>query len=195
MIKEQAFESLTGKFLIAMPALADPNFFQSVTFICEHNEEGAMGLMINRETEDVTVGEVITQLGLDWPEQNIADKRAFLGGPMDTDRGFLIHSPVGNWEATIAVDDAVNEPLGITSSLDIMQAIAQGDAPRKMLLVLGYAGWGPGQLERELAQNAWLSGPGSQEILFDTPCEDRRVAAAALLGVDLSLLSSDVGHS
>lgn len=194
MSKEKECDVLTGKFLIAMPALNDPNFFQSVTYICEHNADGAMGLMINRES-DVTVGEVITQLGLEWPAQHIADKRAYLGGPMNPDRGFLIHEPVGKWEATITVGDASNNTLSITSSLDIMQAIANGEAPEKMLLVLGYAGWGPGQLERELSQNAWLSGPGSHEILFETPSDERRDAAAALIGVDLSLLSSDVGHS
>lgn len=183
-------EFLTGKFLIAMPALSDPNFFHSVTFICEHNAEGALGLVINRQTA-VTIGEVLTQMGLDWPQQQIADQRVFHGGPVEPERGFVIHQPLGHWDATINI----NEKLGVTSSKDIIEALSKGSGPDRVLMVLGYAGWGPGQLEEEMASNFWLSGPADPEIIFSLPDDQRWEAAAKHMGVDLALISNDVGHA
>lgn len=182
--------NLTGQFLVAMPALNDPNFFHSVTFICEHNEEGAMGLVINRPTS-ITLGEVISQLGFEWPESKIADQIVFQGGPCETERGFVIHKPVGQWDATIDVGGE----FGVSSSRDIMEGIAEGKGPDQLLVTLGYAGWGPGQLEQEMAENAWLSVPADAAIIFETDTEKRWEAAAKAVGVDLNLLSNDVGHA
>ena len=181
---------LSGQFLIAMPALDDPNFFHGVAFICEHNEDGAMGIVINRPT-DISVGEILTQLGLEWPEQDVADQMVLQGGPVETERGFVIHSPVGEWNATIDAGDNI----GISSSKDILQAISEGKAPDKMLITLGYAGWGPGQLEEEMAANTWLSVAADPDIIFNTPFEKRWEAAAQSVGIDLNLLSNDVGHA
>ena len=183
-------EYLSGQFLIAMPALDDPNFFHGVAFICEHNEDGAMGLIINRPTA-ISIGEILTQLGLEWPRQDVADQMVLQGGPVETERGFVIHTPVGDWNATIDAGDNI----GISSSKDIMQAISEGKEPEKMLITLGYAGWGPGQLEQEMAANTWLSVAADPDIIFNTPFENRWEAAAQSVGVDLNLLSNDIGHA
>ncbi|HKK13960.1 MAG TPA: YqgE/AlgH family protein [Gammaproteobacteria bacterium] len=179
---------LTNHFLIAMPTLADPNFSHTVTYICEHNEEGALGIVINR-TMDMQVSEILSHLEIettgDYP-----DLPVYMGGPVQQDRGFVLHEPLGHWEATLPVTDSV----GLTASRDILAAIARGEGPARQLIALGYAGWGAGQLEQELAQNAWLSGPADSRILFDTPDGERWQAAAALLGVDLNLISGDAGH-
>ena len=181
---------LNGHLLIAMPALDDPNFFHSVTFICEHNSEGAMGITLNRGTT-VTVGEVITQLGYEWPEQDMADLKVYQGGPVETERGFVIHQPLGEWDSTVKVDDQT----GVTSSRDILEAISKGEGPERVFIALGYAGWGPGQLEKEMAANAWLSAPFEPEIIFSVEDDQRWEAAAKSVGVDLNLLSNDVGHA
>lgn len=183
--------SFKGHFLIAMPNLLDPNFVKSVTFICEHNQDGAFGLVINNET-DATVGEVFAQLDIESrPDNPYIEQKVFVGGPVDTERGLILHRPVGNWASTICQ----NDDLGVTSSLDILRDIADDKAPEDFMICLGYAGWGAGQLEEEIAANAWLNGPADYDIIFKTPVLDRWQAAAGLLGVDLSLLSSDVGHA
>jgi len=188
-MNEQSY--LSGHFLIAMPNLQDPNFNRTVTFICEHNANGAFGVVINRQV-DADVGEILSQLDISVTENNpYIEKKIFLGGPVEVSRGLVLHSPIGHWGATLVkIGD-----IAITSSLDIMRAIAHGEAPEKFLLSVGYAGWGPGQLEQEMVENAWLNGPADAKIIFDTPVEERWDAAAALLGIDLSLLSSDVGHA
>ena len=170
--------------------LADPNFFHTVTYVCEHSREGAMGIVINRPLS-VTVGEVLEQMGI-TPEDGdtVRNQPVFLGGPVQRERGFVIHQPIGNWEASLAVTDTI----GVTTSKDILMAMASGAGPRRSLVALGYAGWGAGQLEREIAANAWLSGPADLRILFDTPIDRRWHAAAMVLGVDLNLLSGEVGH-
>lgn len=182
--------SLTHQFLIAMPALQDPNFFHGVTYICEHNEQGAMGILINRPL-DITLGEIFRQLDIDAPRDDINGQPVFFGGPVQNERGFVIHHPLGNWETTLPV----TKQLGVTSSRDILAAIADGSGPELSLVALGYAGWGPGQLEEEMAQNAWISVPASEALIFSTPAAERWQAAAALGGVDLSRLSGDVGHA
>lgn len=183
-------ESLSNHFLIAMPALSDPNFRHTTTFICEHNDEGALGLVINRPI-DLQLGDILDHMGIEAGSSEIATLPVHMGGPVQNDRGFVLHEPLGNWEATLKV----TQTTGITSSRDILEAIARGEGPERYFITLGYAGWGAGQLEQELAANAWLSGPASTRIVFETPCEDRWEAAAALLGIDLKLISGDAGHA
>ena len=182
--------SLINQFLIAMPGLEDPNFFHSVTFICEHNEEGAMGLVINRPL-NMQLGEILEHIHVQDASSEARQLPIYLGGPVQQERGFVLHSPLGEWESTMKVTDRI----GITSSLDILHAIAAGEGPEQKLISLGYAGWGAGQLEQELADNAWLSGPADPDILFNTPNEEQWKAAAASLGVDLDLLSGEAGHA
>lgn len=182
---------LTEHFLIAMPALEDVNFHHTVTFVCEHNENGALGIVINRLT-DISLGEVMKQMGLEWPEdEDTANQRIFWGGPVEPERGFILHQPLGDWEATIDI----NGVIGLTSSRDVIQALQKGEGPEQSLVALGYASWGPGQLEQEMADNAWLSGPADEDIIFKLDPEDRWQAAAQLVGVDLDRLSNDVGHA
>ena len=183
-------QSLSNHFLIAMPALDDPNFHHTTTFICEHDEDGALGVVINRPL-DMQLGEILQHMDIKACDESIAARQVYMGGPVQNDRGFVLHEPAGDWEATLMVTDSI----GITSSRDILHAIAAGKGPDNAIITLGYAGWGAGQLEQELADNTWLSGPASSRIVFDTPSEQRWQAAAALLGVDLNLLSSDTGHA
>ena len=182
--------SLSNHFLIAMPALEDPNFHHTTTYICEHDEEGALGIVINRPS-NMQLGEILQHMDIEAGSEEIASQTVYMGGPVQTDRGFVLHEPDGDWEATLRVTDNIY----VTSSSDILAAIAAGKGPDKSLIALGYAGWGAGQLEQEIAADAWLSGPASPEILFETPCEQRWLAAAALLGVDLNLLSGEMGHA
>jgi putative transcriptional regulator len=183
-------ESLSNHFLIAMPSLEDPNFHHTTTYICEHDENGALGIVINRPL-NMKLGEILQHMDIKASSEKISSLPVYLGGPVQNDRGFVLHEPLGDWEATLQVSDSI----GITSSSDILAAIAAGEGPEKALVTLGYAGWGAGQLEQEIAANAWLNGPASTEIVFNTPCEQRWLAAAALLGVDLNLLSGDMGHA
>lgn len=184
------FQSLTNHFLIAMPGLADPNFAHTVTFICEHNAEGAMGIIINRPI-DVTIGEILKQSEIEPSDSFDTEAPAFSGGPVQPEYGFVLHSPPGPWESSLTVSDRI----GVTTSRDILTAIAHNEGPRAYLIALGYAGWGAQQLEREMASNTWLSHPADPRILFETPVEKRWSAAAALLGIDLNLMSSEVGHA
>ncbi len=181
---------LTNHFLIAMPGLADPNFSHTVTYICEHNDKGAMGIVINRPME-ITLNDVLEQLEIEPSLSVDTACQIYEGGPVQREHGFVIHSPVGVWESSLEV----TESIAVSTSRDILTAIAHGEGPRRYLIALGYAGWGAGQLEQEMADNAWLSGPASEEILFEMPTEKRWSAAAALLGVDLNLLSSETGHA
>jgi len=183
-------ESLSNHFLIAMPTLEDPNFHHTATYICEHDEDGALGLVINRPL-NMCLGDILRHMDIEASSEEISSQPVFMGGPVQNDRGFVLHEPSGNWEATLRVTN----DIGVTSSSDILAAIAAGKGPRRTLITLGYAGWGAGQLEQEIAANAWLSGPASPDIVFDTPYEQRWFAAAALIGVDLNLLSGDMGHA
>lgn len=182
--------NLTQHFLIAMPAMADPHFSKTLTFICEHNEQGALGVVVNRPI-DLTLHELLGQIEI--KPANDACKRipVHYGGPVQTDRGFVLHAPAGAWKSTLAVGDS----LGLTTSKDILQAVAQGEGPQKMLITLGYAGWAPGQLENELAQNAWLTVAADERVLFETVAENRYDASLKLLGIDLAMLSDDAGHA
>lgn len=182
--------TLSNHFLIAMPALDDPNFHHTTTYICEHDEDGALGVVINRPL-NMRLGEILKHMDIEPGNEEISSRPVYMGGPVQSDRGFVLHEPAGDWEATLKVTDKIS----ITSSRDILQAIAAGKGPEKAIITLGYAGWGAGQLEQELVANTWLSGPASSKIVFDIPSEDRWTAAAALLGIDLNLLSTDTGHA
>lgn len=181
---------LTGQFLIAMPNLADPNFFHTVTYLCEHSPAGAMGLVINRPTE-LTLAELAAQLDMEITEPELAATPVYHGGPVQTERGFVLHPGQEDWDNTLQVTPHIS----LTMSQDILEAIAQGVGPEQFLITLGYAGWGEGQLEEEIAANAWLNGPAAPDILFETPAEARWQAAAQHLGIELDLLSSDIGHA
>ncbi len=181
--------TLTNQFLIAMPALADPNFQRSVTYICEHSPEGAMGIVINRPL-DITLGDVLQHMKIPT-EGGIGATRVFMGGPVQPDRGFVLHHPARRWDSTLRI----TEELAVTTSRDILEHMAEGDGPNDALVALGYAGWGAGQLEQELADNVWLSAPADQHILFDTPWQQRWTAAAKLMGIDLAQISDQIGHA
>lgn len=170
--------------------MADPNFSHTVTYICEHNADGAMGLVINR-LMDISLGEVLDQMDIEASRKLDTTVAIHQGGPVQPEHGFVIHSPAGAWESSLNI----TEEIALSTSRDILAAIAHAEGPARYLIALGYAGWGPGQLEQEMAQNTWLSGPATLEILFELPLEKRWAAAAALLGVDLNLISSDIGHA
>ncbi len=181
---------LRHQFLIAMPSLVDSHFHHTVTYLCEHNDDGAMGLVINRPL-GLSLSDLLDHLAIPNRSEQTAQIPLYAGGPVERERGFVIHRPLGNWDATLPIQD----DIGVTTSKDILQAIACDQGPEQKLITLGYAGWGSGQLEREMAENAWLSGPMTPEILFDMAYRDRWTAAAKLIGVDLRLLSSDAGHA
>ena len=180
--------NLTNHFLIAMPAMADPNFSGTVTYICEHSPNGALGLVVNRAS-DLTMGHLFEQVGIDLSDRTLAAAPVLAGGPVRPDCGFVLHRPRGQWSSTLKV----NEHLALTTSRDILEAMARGEGPRDALVALGYAGWGPGQLEREIAGNAWLTLPAEASVLFDVPLERRAHVAALQLGINLDLLSSSCG--
>jgi putative transcriptional regulator len=181
---------LVNQFLVAMPSLNDPNFHQSVVYICEHNAQSALGIVVNKPT-DMVLNDIFKQLAMTSVDQNIGQQPVFQGGPVQTERGFVIHEPPGHWESTLILD----EQLGVTSSRDVLASMANGRGPQKIFVALGYAGWGAGQLEVELANNSWLSLPADRSIIFETPVEQRWQAAAQLIGVDLSLITGDAGHA
>jgi putative transcriptional regulator len=185
-----AQDFLTNQFLVAMPSLEDPNFRESVTFICEHSAQGALGIIVNRPT-NVLLSDILKQLDIAPSDQLSADTPIFSGGPVQPERGFVIHEPQGEWESTLKIGAGI----GVTTSRDVLAAIARGAGPQKSLVALGYAGWGAGQLEEELKSNSWLSAPADMRIVFEVPVEQRWQAAARLIGVDLSLLSGDAGHA
>jgi len=182
--------NLTNHFLIAMPNLEDGNFSQSVTYICEHDENGALGITINRPSV-IGLGEILSQLHLTPTDTEINNQVVLNGGPVQVDRGFILHHPIGAWDSSLKV----TENIAVTTSQDIMQAIANNEGPQSALIALGYAGWGPGQLEYEMSENTWLSCPATEDIIFNTPIEKRWSAAAMLLGIDLQLLSNQTGHA
>ncbi len=181
---------LTNHFLIAMPQLQDAHFFHSVTYICEHDAEGAMGVMINRPLE-MQLAEIFEQLNITSNAAESGKERVYSGGPVQPNHGFVLHRPCKQWEGTTFISDEI----ALTASLDILDDIAQHNEPKEHLIALGYAGWGAGQLEDEMAQNAWLSVPADASIIFDLPFDQRWHAAASLLGVDIRLLSDEVGHA
>jgi len=178
-------------FLIAMPNLMDPHFHQSVTYICMHTEEGAMGIVINRPL-NLKLGEILLHMELDTHDPTVEDQPVYDGGPVQREHGFVLHRPEqGDWDAMFNH----NNDICVTTSRDILVSIAEGNGPQDTLVALGYAGWQAGQLEQEVAENAWLSIPADADLLFNTPIEQRWQAAASRLGVDLSLISNQAGHA
>lgn len=181
---------LTNQFLIAMPNLADPNFYRTVTLLCAHNSEGAMGIVINRPLS-LSLGEILGHMDIPLGNRQVQAMPVCQGGPVQKERGFVIHRPPGSWDAVLPVGD----DFAVATSRDILAAIARGEGPDEVVVALGYAGWGAGQLERELAENAWLSVPARADILFQAPFEKRWELAVQMLGVDLSRLSGEAGHA
>ena len=181
---------LAGHFLIAMPAMVDPNFKGTVTYLCEHNERGALGVVVNRPT-DLTMESLLEQIEIKVSDLALSQRKVHFGGPVSVEHGFVLHRSHGSWNSSIVVSDE----LSLTTSKDILEAVAQGGGPREWLLTLGYAGWGAGQLEEEIAANAWLTVPADEAIVFDTPVEQRWQAAARRLGIDLGQFAGYVGHA
>ncbi len=182
--------SFTNHFLIAMPTMADPNFDGAVVYVAEHSDKGALGLVINRTTE-LDLRTLFERIDLKLEIAPLGDRPVHFGGPVQTDRGFVLHQPVGEWNSTVTVGDDV----GLTSSKDVLEAVAAGEGPTRLLVTLGYAGWGPGQLEDEIAHNAWLTVKADPNLIFDVPIEDRVQRAFGLLGIDPAFLASSAGHA
>lgn len=182
-------DCLRNHFLIAMPALDDPNFSRTVIYICEHNADGALGIVINRPST-LTVGDLLGHMEITaQPPANEAP--VYVGGPVQRERGFVLHPGDREWESSLRVGPGI----AITTSRDVLEALGRGDGPGHALVALGYAGWGAGQLEREMRENAWLSGPADPAVVFERGNDERWQAAAALLGVDVARLSSLSGRA
>lgn len=181
---------LQQQMLIAMPAMADPNFSRSVTLLCQHNEEGAIGITINRKS-DFTLGELFFQLNISCENQDISSISVLEGGPVSPDHGFVLHTPVDGFDSSIKI----NDDIMVTTSRDVISAIAAGEGPEKFLIALGYAGWGDGQLESEMRQNAWLSVPADQGILFETDLQNRWTQAVGKLGININDLHGVGGYA
>jgi Putative transcriptional regulator len=180
---------LKNQFLVAMPALVEGQFDHAVTLVCEHGSEGAMGLVVNRPTE-LKLADMLRHL--DLPHESIAqDVNVFWGGPVSTERGFVVHGPPGGWESCLELQP----DLFVTTSRDVLASIGRGEGPEHYLVVLGYAGWAEGQLDSEMLDNAWLNTPVSQAILFQMPPRQRWPEAARLIGVDVASLASGAGHA
>lgn len=182
---------LSGQFLLAMPGVVGGSLANTIIYVCEHNADGALGLVVNRPT-DITVGDLLQRIDLDLSLEigPVKDAPVFFGGPVQTDRGFVLHVPAGSYTSSVHVG-----AMTLTTSRDILQDVSQGTGPERLMVSLGYAGWGAGQLESEMAGNAWLNVAATQEILFDTPAESRYQAALAQLGIDPSMLTGEAGHA
>jgi len=181
---------LKQQMLVAMPAMADPNFSRSVTLMCQHNEEGAIGITINR-LSSFTLGEILRQLDISCEHDEISSMAVLEGGPVSPDHGFVLHPPEEGFESSIRINDEIM----VTTSRDILAAIATGNGPLQFLVALGYAGWGNGQLESEIRANAWLSVPADRAILFDSPLQNRWEKAVGKLGIDADHLYGAGGHA
>lgn len=182
--------NLTHHFLIAMPGLADSPFSRALVYLAEHNEDGALGVVVNRPME-LTIKELLERIDIPLQHPERGDADVFFGGPVQTDRGFVLHRPLGDWQSSLKV----NEDIALTSSKDILHALGEHGQPQDLLITLGYSGWGAGQLEDELAQNAWLTVAADPRIIFEVPAEDRLDAAIHLLGIDFYNLSDVAGHA
>jgi len=182
--------NLTHHFLIAMPAMADPHFANSLTYVCEHSRDGALGIVVNKPI-DMTLSALFEQIEIPLASSRLRARPVHFGGPVQVDRGFVLHRPLGNWQSTLAISDE----LGLTTSKDVLEAVGRGEGPSDVLVSLGYAGWSAGQLEQELVQNAWLTVEADADLLFGVDAEERLPRAMKLLGIDFSRLSDDVGHA
>lgn len=182
---------LSNQFLIAMPALVDSHFSHSVSYLCQHNEEGALAITINRPT-DMVLANIFEQMGIKSNSKQIQQTPIFAGGPAQKERGFIIHNKESrDWDSSISISDTTS----LTSSRDVLEAIADNQGPKHYLVALGYAGWSAGQLEKEFLANSWLNSPYEQNILYNTPIDQRWKAAADQLGIDINQLTSPAGHA
>ncbi len=183
---------LANQFLISMPQLEDDSFYKTVTLICQHDQNGALGIVVNRLT-DHTLGDIYQQLKITPTAPGISEMPVFEGGPVHQEFGMVVHNHENGriWQSTLKV----SESLALTSSRDILEDIACGRGPERCLMSLGYAGWGPSQLENEMLRNAWISVPVEESLLFDTGVDDKWQRAANLIGVDLNLLTTQAGHA
>ncbi|MDE2370047.1 MAG: YqgE/AlgH family protein [Burkholderiales bacterium] len=182
---------LTNQFLIAMPGMADETFAGTVVYLCEHNEKGALGLVINKPI-DIKLRNLFEKVELTLPQEELAEQPVFFGGPVQTERGFVLHERLdANYNSTLSIPGG----LEMTTSKDVLEAMAEGHGPKKVLVTLGYSGWQPGQLEDEIGRNGWLSVGADPRIIFDTPIEQRYDGALSLLGIDPRMLSQEAGHA
>ena len=181
--------NLTHHFLIAMPGMVDPNFNGTLTYICDHSEQGALGVVVNRPI-DLDLSTLFEQIGLALPER-LQRKTVYFGGPVQTERGFVLHTPPQTFSSTLTVHNEVS----LTTSKHVLEAVSHGEGPEKFMVSLGYAGWSAGQLEEEMKQNAWLSVAADPQVIFDLPAEARLPAAMKLLGIDFANLSEEAGHA
>jgi putative transcriptional regulator len=183
--------NLTGKLLIAMPAMGDPRFARSVVFICAHSEDGAMGLIVNKPASDLRLRGLLDQVSISMTA-DMADRPVHYGGPVENARGFVLHS--GEYRSRVTTLQ-VSPPFGMTATVDVLQDLAAGHGPDRAIVALGYAGWGPGQLEAEIAQNGWLTGDATSDLVFATPDASKWEAALRGLGIDALALSSAAGRA
>jgi putative transcriptional regulator len=181
---------LTEHYLIAMPAMADPRFAKTLTYVCEHNAQGALGVIVNKPI-DMNLQSLLKQIHIDFASDRCKSLPVHYGGPVQADRGFILHKPSGQWQSSLKV----GEEVGLTTSKDILEAVAKDEGPENLLVCLGHAGWGPGQLEQEMAQNAWLSVRADPHLLFSLPANERYEAAFRLLGINFAMLSDEAGHA
>ncbi|WP_049631433.1 YqgE/AlgH family protein [Cellvibrio sp. pealriver] len=188
-INELTPGSLRDHFLIAMPGLNDSSFAHTVTYVCEHSDKGAMGVVINAATP-MLLKEIFLQMDLDDLSDQ-GDQIVMSGGPVQPERGFVLHTSDVKWQSTLEV----SPDISLTASRDIIVALAEGRGPKQCLIALGYAGWGEGQLEAEIAANSWLTVPANKDIIFNTPLEQRWASAAQVLGIDVNLIASTPGHA
>lgn len=184
------FASLTNHLLVAMPSLSDPNFAQTVALICEHTDRGALGIVLNKPLP-MRLSDVLEQMRITPSSENIAAQPVLRGGPVNTDRGFVLHRPGGQWDHT----HKVSETIQVTTSRDVLAAMARGEGPQDAFIALGYAGWDSGQLEREIRENAWMSVPVDARVVFELPFAERWSGAWRLLGINVGQLSLTAGHA
>ncbi|MEW7848336.1 YqgE/AlgH family protein [Massilia aurea] len=185
--------NLANHFLIAMPSIQDPVFGGTVVYVCEHNDKGVLGVVINKPT-DMTMETLFDRVDLKLAEglrATVVDEPIMFGGPVQDDRGFVLHSPGGRYSSSLTVTDDVS----FTTSIDVLEAVANGGGPARMLVSIGYAGWSPGQLEEEISRNGWLTVGADARVLFDLPIEERYHAAIKLLGIDPFMLATEAGHA
>jgi len=183
-------EYLTGQLLVAMPQMEDQRFARSVVYICAHTDDGAMGLILNKLAGAINFSDLLEQLNL--PVATVSDKtRVHFGGPVETGRGFVLHSDDFTQDASLLIENGV----ALTATVDILSAISKGNGPRNYLLALGYAGWAPGQLDSEIQANGWLIAPADTDILFGSKIENKWNTALNTIGIDVTMLSSHAGHA
>jgi len=187
---EKATPYLTGQLLVAMPQMRDPRFARSVIYMCAHSADGAMGLVVNRRVGSITFDDLLKQLNI-GPNKRSDEIRVHFGGPVEQGRGFVLHSSDYLQSGSLRVDDHV----ALTATLDILKEMAAGGGPRKSLLALGYAGWGPGQLDAEIQANGWLSVSSDEALVFDADLDHKWERAIGKIGIDFSMLSGEAGHA